>query len=124
MLLNCSGWRSRTVVLVPDGRVGHAELSVGDSVISLGLASTSRVVDRPTRSTLAAMTLVFVDDVDVRAEQAVAAGGDLIDPPTTQPWGVRQAIAADPEDHGRRQVDANIRAAARTGVGRQQADIT
>jgi PhnB protein len=45
------------------------------------------------------MTLVFVDDVDEASARATREGGSLIDPPTDQPWGLRQAIVSDPEGH-------------------------
>ena len=45
------------------------------------------------------MTLVFVEDVDAAVERALSAGGGLIDPATDQPWGLRQAIVADPGGH-------------------------
>ena len=43
------------------------------------------------------MTLVFVDDVDQAAERATRYGGSVVDPPTDQPWGIRQAVVSDPE---------------------------
>lgn len=45
------------------------------------------------------MTLVFVDDVDAAVKRALADGGKLVDPANDQPWGLRQAIVADPEQH-------------------------
>ena len=45
------------------------------------------------------MTLVFVADVDAVVERAVANGGAVIDGPTEQPWGLRQAIVRDPEGY-------------------------
>ncbi len=85
---------------LPDGRIGHAELTLGTGLITLGLISEPVKDGRPpTRSTLTTMTLVFVDDVNAAVERALAAGGELIDPSTDQPWGLRQAIVADPERH-------------------------
>jgi PhnB protein len=45
------------------------------------------------------MTLVFVDDVDEVVAKATQYGGSVIDPPTDQPWGLRQAIISDPEGY-------------------------
>jgi PhnB protein len=86
---------------IPDGRVGHAEFLLGSSVISLGLALTAPPPFDPTegRHTLRHMTLVFVDDVDFVARRAVIAGGAVVDPPTDQSWGLRQAIIRDPEGY-------------------------
>ncbi len=85
----------------PDGRVGHAELMLGSSVVSLGLAFTPPKASDPAenRYTLRQMTLVFVDDVDAVVERAVVHGGAVLDGPTDQPWGLRQAIIRDPEGY-------------------------
>jgi uncharacterized glyoxalase superfamily protein PhnB len=50
---------------------------------------------------LTAMTPVFVDDVDAAVEQARvrAGGGVLVDPAADQPWGLWQAVVADPGRH-------------------------
>ncbi len=94
------GAREVLRMTLPDGRIGHAELSLGTGLITLGL-STEPPVGTPsaTRSTLTAMTLVFVDDVDAAVQRALAGGGELVDPANDQPWGLRQAIVADPEQH-------------------------
>ena len=42
------------------------------------------------------ITQVYVDDVDARCRLA-AEGGIVLDEPADQPWGVRQAVVADPE---------------------------
>ena len=85
----------------PDGRVGHAEFLLGSSVLSLGLALTSppAVLPHENRYTLRHMTLVFVADVDAVVDRAAAAGGSVVDAPTDQPWGLRQAIVRDPEGY-------------------------
>jgi len=83
---------------LPDGKVGHAELVVGSHVISVGLAPTDTGGTAPVdRSTVRAMTLVFVADVDAATDTAVELGGTLVDPPTDVPWGLRQSIVADAE---------------------------
>lgn len=85
---------------LPDGRIGHAELTVGNAVLSLGLVSqTAPPAEQASRHTLRAMTLVFVDNVDHAVQRATAAGGALVDEATDQPWGLRQAIVADPEGY-------------------------
>jgi uncharacterized glyoxalase superfamily protein PhnB len=45
------------------------------------------------------MTLVFVDDVDAVVERAIVHGGAVVDGPTEQPWGLRQAVVRDPEGY-------------------------
>ena len=93
------GARETLRVPMPDGRIGHAELAVGDHVIAVGMAPEGDVpVPAPAdRAAVRAMTLVFVEDVDEAARLAVEHGGTLVDAPSDQPWGLRQAIVADPE---------------------------
>jgi PhnB protein len=83
------------------GQVGHAEFTIGSSVISLGLAMTPPGPVEPdeTRFTLRQMTLVFVDDVDAAARRVGDCGGWVLDAPTDQPWGLRQAVVRDPEGY-------------------------
>lgn len=92
--------REAVRMTLPDGRVGHAELTIGNTVVSLGLAAEPAAPGEPvTRQSLRAMTLVFVDDVDRAMQRALRAGGTLIDAATDQPWGLRQGIVADPGGH-------------------------
>ena len=94
------GAREAVRMTLPDGRVGHVELTLGNAVITVGLAlGDAALPTGMSRRTLRAMTLAFVDDVDQTLERAVSAGGTVVDPATDQPWGLRQAIVADPEGH-------------------------
>lgn len=87
-------WLSRVLgarevlrMTLPDGRIGHAELSLGTGQIALGLTTEPTTGGPlPMRATLPAMTLVFVDDVDAAVERARAEGGELVDPAADQPW--------------------------------------
>jgi PhnB protein len=104
-LVDVLGAREAIRMTLPDGRIGHVELTLSRAVISLGPCGDPGHRDAepekelPTRHTLAAMTLVFVDDVDAAVESALAARGRLVDPAIDQPWGLRQAIVADPGGH-------------------------
>jgi PhnB protein len=95
------GAREAIRMTVPDGRVGHAELVHGGHVITLGLAAVEDEPARPPadRNAVRTMTLVFVSDVDAAAVRAVELGGAIVDVATDMPWGVRQAVVADPEGH-------------------------
>lgn len=76
---------------VPNGGpVGHVELERDGAVIMLGLAG-SRFGET------SSITLVFVDDVNAACARVPDAGGSVLDEPTDQPWGLRQAVVADPE---------------------------
>jgi uncharacterized glyoxalase superfamily protein PhnB len=45
---------------------------------------------------IASIKQVFVDDVDQVCNRAVAAGGTIEEQPVNEPWGLRQAVIADP----------------------------
>jgi uncharacterized glyoxalase superfamily protein PhnB len=101
-------WRAGSVEL-PDGRIGHAELSLGTVLITLGL-STEPPTGTPlaTRWTLTAMTLVFVEDVDAAVQRALAGSPlrkpiryrhgswpDRLLPSREVPWRVEPAAIMD-----------------------------
>jgi uncharacterized glyoxalase superfamily protein PhnB len=75
--------------LTPTHRVRHAELWLGHCVVMVGMEG-----DR--FGALASITQVFVDDVDQVCNRAVAAGGTIEEQPVNEPWGLRQAVIADP----------------------------
>lgn len=85
------GLREALRVATPDGTVGHAELVLGDQVVMIGLAGGERFGD------VSSITLIFVDDVDDVCARGIAAGGSVVGPAQDQPWGLRQALLADPE---------------------------
>lgn len=85
------GLREALRVSMPEGGVGHAELVLGDHVVMIGVAGGERFGE------VSSITLVFVDDVDATCERALAAGGTVVGEPLDQPWGLRQALIADPE---------------------------
>jgi len=72
----------------PDEQIMHAEVSIGDSVIMLGDASTDF---EGTRSS----THLYVDDVDAAYERALRAGGESLREPQDQFYGDRSAGVKD-----------------------------
>jgi PhnB protein len=70
---------------MPDGRVGHAELKLGDSVIMTGDAGE-----------LKPMVLLYVPDVDAAYERALAVGATTVRQPANQSYGDRNAQVKDP----------------------------
>ncbi len=83
------GLREVLRLTMPDGTVGHAELALGGHIVTIGLAGGRF-------GAVSSITLVFVDDVDAACARAVAAGGSVVDEARDQPWGLRQAVVADP----------------------------
>jgi PhnB protein len=90
----------RMRIMQPDGRVGHAELQIGDSVIMLSdefpemdVRSPETVGGSPTSIHL------YVADVDAVFKQAVAAGGTIKRPVADQFYGDRMGGIVDPFGH-------------------------
>lgn len=84
----------------PDGRVGHAEIRIGDSVIMLA-DETPDMGYRSPRSLggAAVSTMLYVEDVDDRFNRAVAAGAQVQRPLANQFYGDRSGTLEDPFGH-------------------------
>jgi PhnB protein len=94
----------------PDGRIGHAELQIRDSVVMLSDEFPDMGVVSPQSLGGTPVTLsVYVDDVDSVIDRAVAAGATLERPieerfygdrsgQIVDPWGHRWSIATHVED--------------------------
>jgi PhnB protein len=85
----------------PDGKVGHAELKIGDSIIFLadefpgpGCAKSPQTVGACT-----ATLNLYVPDVDATFKQAISAGGKETMPVTDMFWGDRYGTFTDPYGH-------------------------
>lgn len=84
----------------PDGRIGHAEMRLGDSTIMLsdeypdfGALSPVSVGGSPVKFYLA------VEDADAFAAQALREGATLLRPVEDQFHGNRSGLLADPFGH-------------------------
>jgi len=84
----------------PQGKVGHAELKIGDSIVML----TDEMPGNACRSpqTLGGSTVnifLYVKDVDSAFKQAVNAGAKPETPPADMFWGDRYGKLTDPFGH-------------------------
>src|SRR5712671_5456462 len=82
----------------PDGKIMHAELKIGDSIIFLN-DEGPQMVHVKSPQTLGASTCilnVYVPNVDELFKQAIAAGGKEIMPVADQFWGDRYGTFVDP----------------------------
>jgi PhnB protein len=86
----------------PNGKVGHAELKIGDSRIMLadenpamgaGHASAASIGSSPVSLYL------YIPDVDRVIDRAVAAGAKIIKPVQDQFYGDRSGFIQDPFGH-------------------------
>jgi PhnB protein len=84
----------------PDGKIGHAELRIGDSVIFLADESPHMATKSP--QTLGGCTggvMLYVDDVDTTFQNALNAGGKTFMPLADMFWGDRYGSLIDPYGH-------------------------
>jgi len=84
----------------PDGKVGHAELQIGNSVVMLadefpdmGAKSPRTIGGSPVSM------LVYVEDVDQTFDAAIKAGAQVVQPVDTKFYGDRSGMFEDPFGH-------------------------
>lgn len=84
----------------PDGRVGHAELAIGDAHLYLADEFPEMDILGPESLGGSAVTLqLVVDDVDALFARAVAAGATVVRPVADQFYGDRNGQLVDPFGH-------------------------
>jgi PhnB protein len=94
------GARERVTMPTPDGKIGHAELQIADSIIMLG-------EECPEHGSVSPQTLegspvglaLYVEDVDNAFNRAVSAGASVKEAVTDKFWGDRAGALADPFGH-------------------------
>jgi PhnB protein len=87
-------------VNAPDGKIGHAEIRIGDSPIMLSDEFPDMKWYAP-QAALGSPVMIhlYVDDVDAVAQKAVAAGAKTLTPVADQFYGDRGGKFADPYGH-------------------------
>lgn len=86
-------------ILMPDGRVGHVEVALGDSVLMLADEYPELGLAAPvTRGGVSQSLRLEVADPDAVVDRAVAAGGTLDRPVSDAPYG-RGGVVLDPSGH-------------------------
>ncbi len=84
----------------PDGRVGHAELKIGDSVIMLADEFPElQTVGPKTLGNSPVGILLYVDDVDTVFAKALSLGATVNKPLADQFYGDRNGTVIDPFGH-------------------------
>ena len=94
------GATERMVMPGPDGKIGHAELEIGDSVVMVSDPFPQSTVRPP--SELGGTTVglfVYVEDVDSVFKQAVDAGATVTMELEDMFWGDRFGSVTDPYGH-------------------------
>jgi PhnB protein len=94
------GAKELTRFQLPDGPVVHAEMQLGDSLVTLGLATPDFDLAQPDPDQPVHVTLTwFTDDVDAAYARAVEAGCRSVSEPTDQFHGDRTCALRDPFGH-------------------------
>ena len=84
----------------PSGRIGHAELKIGDSHIMLADEFPEMGYQGPvTLGNSPVSILLYVEDVDSTVARAVADGGKILKPVEDQFYGDRMGFIQDPFGH-------------------------
>lgn len=84
----------------PDGKLGHAELQIGDSVVMLADENPGMNIRSPRSIGGTPVTLhVYVEDADTAFERAVKAGAKPLRPVEDQFYGDRSGQFEDPYGH-------------------------
>jgi PhnB protein len=84
----------------PGGKVGHAELTLGDSMIMLADEHPDMGHRAPHAYGGSAVSLlVYVPDVDATVKTAIAAGAKVVRPVENQFYGDRMGAIEDPFGH-------------------------
>jgi PhnB protein len=94
------GATERGVMKGPDGKVMHAELKIGDSIVMLGEESPAYGALSPLSIGGSGLGLhIYVEDVDSAFDRAVKAGAKAEMPVSDMFWGDRYGKLVDPFGH-------------------------
>jgi PhnB protein len=91
------GAKERGRMDTPDGKVGHAEVDFGDSLMMIADPSPQSNINSPTQlGGISAGLFMYVEDVDAAVQRAVDAGATISQPVENMFWGDRYGKVRDP----------------------------
>jgi uncharacterized glyoxalase superfamily protein PhnB len=94
------GAKEKYRLVEPGGRVGHAELSFGDTTLMLSDEFPEMGIRGPGSIGGTSVSIhLHVDDADAVLESAAKAGGEIIRPARDQFYGERSGTVRDPFGH-------------------------
>jgi PhnB protein len=94
------GATERVRMNAPDGKVGHAELEIGDSLVMLSDPFPQASTKSPKElGGTSSSVFLYVEDVDAVVKQATNAGASITMEVADQFWGDRFGSVADPFGH-------------------------
>ncbi|NVZ69933.1 VOC family protein [Pseudomonas costantinii] len=84
---------------MPDGKIGHAELRIGDSALMMASPCGQMEFGSPGKEPRSVCLHLYVVDVDKQFKQAVGAGATVLSEPKDQFYGDRSCTLKDPFGH-------------------------
>jgi PhnB protein len=94
------GAKERVRMETPDGKVGHAELEIGDSLVMLSDPFPQASTKTPKElGGTSVSVFMYVEDVDAVVKDAVDAGATVAMEVADQFWGDRFGSVKDPFGH-------------------------
>ena len=94
------GAKERVRMDTPDGKIGHAEVEIGDSLVMLSDPFPQATTRPPAElGGTSASVFLYVEDVDAVVRRAVDAGATVTMDVADQFWGDRFGSIRDPFGH-------------------------
>jgi PhnB protein len=94
------GAKERVRMDAPGGKIGHAELEIGDSLVMLSDPFPQSTAKPPKElGGTSVSVFMYVEDVDAVVKQAVDAGATITMETADQFWGDRFGSVQDPFGH-------------------------
>lgn len=116
------GARERMRLDAPGGKIGHAEIEIGGSVIMLADAWHEGEFVPPGGGQVSVSIHLYVEDADATFARAVAAGAVALQPVETKFYGDRSGTLRDPFGH-RWHVATHVEDVSKEELGRRVAAI-
>jgi PhnB protein len=84
----------------PEGKVSHAEIKIGDSIVMVSEENSSNELRSPQALNGSTVSIfLYLDDVDPVFKKAISAGAKEVQPLADQFWGDRYGRLRDPFGH-------------------------
>ena len=94
------GAQTRGLLTLPDGKIGHAEIIIGNSIIMLADEFPEHGNKSPEALNGSPVGLaIYVENVDEVFDRAVKAGATVKEPVADKFWGDRAGSVTDPFGH-------------------------
>jgi PhnB protein len=93
------GAKERMRMNGPDGKVGHAELLIGDCVLMMADEFPGMNTSPATLKGTSVTLMLYVKDVDAAFKKALDMGATAVFPPADKFYGDRAGVVSDPFGH-------------------------